>query len=84
MAAEVGVKVESTGLACWAWDGCALRADEAKEDEEPDRQDVAIVVSRRVAGLLRVLRTPPFCAICCGTGIWRATGRLSRGWRCSN
>jgi hypothetical protein len=46
MAAEVGVKVESTGLACCGgWDGGALRAEEAKEEEEPDRQDVDIVVS---------------------------------------
>lgn len=45
MAADVGVNVESTGLACWGWDDGALRADEVKEEEEPDRQDEAMVVS---------------------------------------
>ena len=69
------MKVESTGLACWAWDVGALRADELKEEEEPDRQDEAMVVSSsgssrssssRVA-LLEVLGggTPPFCASWC-------------------
>lgn len=49
MAAEVGVNVESTGLtACCGWDGAALRADEVKEDDDPDRQDGAIVVLVRV------------------------------------
>jgi hypothetical protein len=83
MAAEVGVKVESTGLACWGWDGGALRADEAKEEEEPDRQDVAIVVSGR-AVQLGASSTPLFCACCCVTGTRRATERLSGGWRCSS
>lgn len=86
----MGVKVESTGLACWAWDGGALRADEMKEEDEPDRQDEAMVVV--VAGqgsraLVGVLGTPPFCASCCVTvaGTRRATERrLSGGCsRCS-
>lgn len=81
MAAEVGVKVESTGLACCGgWDGGALRADEAKEEEEPDRQDVDIVVSGR-AVLLGASNTPPFCASWCVVGTRRATKRLSGGCR---
>jgi hypothetical protein len=89
IAAEVGVKVESTGLACWAWDGGALRADEMKEEEEPDRQDEAmvVVVAGRGVALVGVLGTPPFCASCCVTvaGTRRATERrLSGGCsRCS-
>ena len=82
------MKVESTGLACWAWDGGALRADEMKEDEEPDRQDEAMVLSGRpAAGPLVVVRvplevllgTPPFRASCCVTGTRRAAERLSGG-----
>lgn len=52
MAAEVGVKVESAGLACRGWDGGALRADDAKEEEEPDRQDVAMAAASRRVSLL--------------------------------
>jgi hypothetical protein len=90
IAAEVGVKVESTGLACWAWDdGGALRADEMKEEEEPDRQDEAmvVVVAGRGVALVRMPDTPPFCVSCCvtRTGTRRATERrLSGGCsRCS-
>jgi hypothetical protein len=80
MAAEVGVKVESAGLACWAWDGGALRADEAKDEEDPDRQDAAaMVVSRRVVRLRASSTTPPFRASCCVTLTWRAAERLSGG-----
>lgn len=85
----MGVKVESTGLACWAWDGGALRADEMKEEDEPDRQDEAMVVvaAGRGVALVGVLGTPPFCASCCVTvaGTRRATERrLSGGCsRCS-
>jgi hypothetical protein len=85
MAAEVGVKVESTGLACW-WgrDGGALRAEEAKEEEEPERQDADIVVSGRTV-LLGASNTPPFCAASwCVTGTRRATKRLSGGCRCGS
>jgi hypothetical protein len=88
MAAEVGVKVESTGLACWAWDGGALRADETKEEEEPDRHEVAMVasggrVAAAAAALARVSSTPPFCESRGVTGTRRATARPSGGRRCS-
>lgn len=45
MTAELGVKVESAGLACCGWDGWVPRADEVNEEDEPDRHDVAIVLS---------------------------------------
>jgi hypothetical protein len=82
MAAEVGVKVESTGLACWPRDGGALRADDMKEEEEPDRQDVAMVGPRRVA-LSRASSTPPFRASRCVTGTQSAARRPSGVERCS-
>lgn len=84
MAAEVGVKVESTGLACCGWDGWALRADEVNDEDEPDRQDVAIVVSRWVDPL-GASSTPPSCInFWVTTGARRATERLSGGWRSSS
>jgi hypothetical protein len=85
MAAEVGVKVESTGLACCGgWEGGALSAEEAKEDEEPDRQDLDIVKSGCRAVLLRASNTPPFCASWCVAEAQRATKRLSGGCRCGS
>jgi hypothetical protein len=82
MAAEVGVKVESTGLACCPRDGWALRADDMKEEEEPDRQDVAMFGPHDVA-LLRVPCTPRFCGSSCVARTRRAKERLSGVRRCN-
>lgn len=45
--AEVGVNVESTGLAWWAYDAGALIDDEVNEEEEPARPEAIVEVSPR-------------------------------------